>query len=48
MATTVLQIKRSQTTAEPTTLANGELAYSYSSNKLFFGQTDANSSAVTV
>jgi len=48
MATTVLQIKRSQTTAEPTTLANGELAYSYSSNKLFIGQTDANSSPVTV
>ena len=48
MATTILQIKRSQTTAEPTTLANGELAYSYSSNKLFIGQTDTNSSPVTV
>ena len=48
MATTVLQIKRSQTTAEPTTLANGELAYSYSSNKLFIGQTNSNSASVTV
>ena len=48
MAQTVLQIKRSQTTDAPTTLANGELAYSYSSNKLFIGQTDANSSPVTV
>jgi len=48
MAQTILQIKRSQTTAEPTTLANGELAYSYSSNKLFIGQTDANTSSVTV
>ena len=48
MATTILQIKRSQNTAEPTTLANGELAYSYSSNKLFIGQTNSNSSPVTV
>lgn len=48
MATTILQIKRSQTTSTPTTLANGELAYSFSSNKLFIGQTDANSSPVTV
>jgi len=48
MATTVLQIKRSQNTAEPTTLANGELAYSYSSNKLFIGQTNSNSASVTV
>lgn len=48
MAQTVLQIKRSQTTAEPTTLANGELAYSYSSNKLFIGQTSNSSVATTV
>lgn len=46
MANTIIQIKRSQTTASPTTLANGELAYSYSSNKLFIGQT-ANSSVTT-
>lgn len=48
MANTIIQIKRSQTTAEPTSLANGELAYSFSSNKLFIGQTDSNSSPVTV
>ena len=48
MAQTVLQIKRSQNTATPTTLANGELAYSYSSNKLFIGQTNSNSASVTV
>jgi hypothetical protein len=47
-ANTIIQIKRSQLTAEPTTLANGELAYSYSSNKLFIGQTDSTSSPVTV
>lgn len=43
-----IQIKRSQTQDTPSSLANGELAYSYSSNKLFVGQTDANSSPVTV
>ena len=48
MAQTILQIKRSQNTDAPTTLANGELAYSFSSNKLFIGQTDANNSPVTV
>lgn len=48
MAQTVLQIKRSQNTATPPSLANGELAYSYSSNKLFIGQTNSNTSSVTV
>lgn len=48
MANTIIQIKRSQTTAEPISLSNGEFAYSFSSNKLFIGQTDANSSPVTV
>jgi len=48
MANTVLQIKRSQTTAAPPSLANGELAYSYSSNKLFIGQTANSSVATTV
>lgn len=48
MAQTVLQIKRSQNTATPPSLANGELAYSYSSNKLFIGQTNSNSASVTV
>ena len=48
MANTVIAIKRSQTTAQPSSLSNGELAYSYSSNKLFVGQTDDANSAVTV
>ena len=48
MANTVIQIKRSQTTATPSNLANGEIAYSYSSNKLFIGQTDTSGSAVSV
>ena len=41
MANTVIQVKRSQTTAAPPSLANGEIAYSYSSNKLFIGQTES-------
>jgi hypothetical protein len=45
---TIIQIKRSQTTATPPSLANGELAYSYSSNKLFIGQTNSNTASVTV
>ena len=45
---TIIQIKRSQTTATPPSLSNGELAYSYSSNKLFIGQTNSNSASVTV
>lgn len=32
-----IQIRRSKTTAAPTTLANGELAYSFQSKKLFIG-----------
>lgn len=48
MANTVIQVKRSQTTAAPPSLANGEIAYSYSSNKLFIGQTDTANSAVSV
>jgi len=45
-ANTLIVIKRSQSTAAPTELANGELAYSFSSDKLFIGQT-ANSSVST-
>ena len=45
-ANTLIAIKRSQSTASPTELANGELAYSFSSDKLFIGQT-ANSSVST-
>jgi len=48
LSNTVIQIKRSQTTAAPTTLANGELAYAFSSNKLFIGQTDSATDSVTV
>jgi len=48
MANTVLQIKRSQTQDYPNSLANGELAYSFSSDKLFIGQTDTANSAVSV
>jgi hypothetical protein len=47
-ANTIITIKRSQNTNTPTSLANGELAYSYSSNKLFIGQTDTAGSGVTV
>jgi hypothetical protein len=47
---TIIQIRRSQTTPEPPKyyLANGELAYSFSSDKLFIGQTNTATSAVTV
>lgn len=48
MANTIIQIKRSQTTAEPTALSNGEIAYSFSSNKLFIGQTNDANAAVSV
>lgn len=48
MANTVIQIRRSQSTAAPVSLANGELAYSFSSNKLFIGQTDTSNSSVSV
>ena len=44
---TIIQIKRSQSTNVPTGLANGEFAYSFSNDKLFIGQTDASTSAVT-
>jgi len=44
----VLQIRRSQSTATPPSLANGEIAYSFSSNKLFIGQTDLATSATSV
>ena len=44
---TIIQIKRSQSTNVPTGLANGEFAYSFSNDKLFIGQTDAATSAVT-
>ena len=48
LSNTVIQIKRSQSTPAPSALANGELAYAFSSNKLFIGQTNASSDSVTV
>ena len=41
MATNLIQIKRSDTTATPTLLANGELAWSGVSNALFIGSNSA-------
>lgn len=48
MANTVIQIKRGQTSAAPSSLANGEIAYSFSSNKMFIGQTTTAGSPVSV
>jgi len=48
MANTVIQIKRGQTVAAPSSLANGEIAYSFSSNKMFIGQTTTAGSPVSV
>ena len=48
MSSVVLAIKKSQNSDTPTALANGELAYSYSSDKLFIGQTDSSDSVVSV
>ena len=44
----IISIKTSQSNNAPTALANGELAYSYSSNKLYIGQTDTSGAAVSV
>jgi hypothetical protein len=48
VADIVFSIKTSQSNNAPQSLANGELAYSYSSNKLFIGQTDTANSTTTV
>lgn len=48
MSDLILSIKTSQSNNAPSALANGELAYSYSSNKLYIGQTDSSGSDVTV
>ncbi len=47
LSTTVIRIKRSQNSG-PSNLANGEMAYAFGSNKLFIGQTNAASDAITV
>lgn len=44
----ILTIKTSQGNSAPSSLANGELAYSYASNKLYVGQTTAADDPVTV
>jgi len=44
----VLAIKKSQISDSPSALANGEIAYSYSSDKMFIGQTDSSDSVVSV
>jgi hypothetical protein len=44
----VLAIRRSQNANTPGNLANGEMAYSFSSNRMFIGQTDTANSAVTM
>jgi len=46
--TQIISIKTSQSNNTPASLANGELAYSYSSNKLYIGQTDTTGAAVSV
>lgn len=48
MTDIVLAIKKSQNTDQPTSLANGELAYSFSSDKLYIGQTGATGDPVSV
>ena len=48
MTMNVIQIKRSQSNNAPAALSNGELAYSFSSDKLFIGQTTNSNSAVSV
>ena len=42
MANTTIQILRSYVNTQPTTLADGELAYSFLSNTLFIGDQSNN------
>jgi len=48
MTQNIIAIKRSQGNNAPTELSNGELAYSFSSDKLFIGQTNTTNSPVAV
>jgi hypothetical protein len=50
MSNTVLQVKRSSTTAIPPSLANGELAYSgnATSNSLFIGHPDGSTGVIRI
>lgn len=45
---TVIQIRRSNVNAKPKSLANGELAYSFLSDRFFIGKTETPSSAPEV
>jgi hypothetical protein len=47
MAQTIL-IKRSDSTATPSSLGAGELAYSGNSNKLFIGHPDGSTGVITI
>jgi hypothetical protein len=40
MPDSIIQIKRSSTNATPTSLANGEIAYSFASNNFYIGMPD--------
>lgn len=44
----VIAIKRSNVTAKPLALANGELAYSFVSDRLFIGKTEDANASVSV
>ena len=46
MANTIIQIKRSTSTAAPGSLAYGELAYSFQSGKVFIGDNSGNAIAI--
>ena len=46
MANTIIQIKRSQVTANPGMLSYGELAYSFQSGKVFIGDGSGNAIAI--
>jgi hypothetical protein len=46
MANTVIQLKYSDATSAPTTLATAEVAYSNNSNKLYIGQSDGSVVAI--
>lgn len=45
---TTISIRRSQGNTAPLALANGELAYSYASDKLYIGQTDTAGSPTSI
>lgn len=46
MANTIIQIKRSESTATPSSLSYGELAYSFQSGKVFIGDISGNAISI--